>query len=110
MSNDSVGPTEGAFYYLPWRRRQFKLAGTCQLVPFDPTLLRCAKKRRVEPPEEVAQRKPFGRVSLTLSETKGRGPFEILKFRICSAFKWGNLLRILEALSFWLVSTYWFAR
>ena len=55
-----------------------QLAGTCQPGSSDPILLSCAKKTGVGRQEEVAQRKPFERVSSGLfRKQKGRGPFEI---------------------------------
>ena len=51
------------------------LAETCQLVQFDPTLLSCAKKRRVEPPGRNCPKETLQKGFLwTLSETEGRGP------------------------------------
>ena len=54
------------------------LEETCQLVQFDPTLLSCAKKRRVEPPGRSCPKETLERVSSGLfRKQKGRGPFEI---------------------------------
>ena len=67
----------GIFELDPWSRDQGEvLAETCQLVLFDPTLLSCAKKRRVEPPGRSCPKKTLGKGFLwTLSETKGPRPF-----------------------------------
>ena len=45
-------------------------------IGFDPTLLSCAKKRRVEPPGRSCPKKTLQKGFLwTLSETKGLRPF-----------------------------------
>ena len=55
-----------------------KLAEACQPGSSNPVLLSCAKKNGVGRQEEVAQRKPFKRVSSgLLRKQKGCGPFEI---------------------------------
>ena len=54
------------------RGDRVKLAETCQLVLFDPTLLSCAKKRGVEPP-----RRSCFRCAYRATEQKGRDPFDI---------------------------------
>ena len=74
-----LGPPKGAFYYLPWRRRQFKLAGVCQLVLFRPH----ASSLRKEAPCRAAGKKlpkgnPWKGFSGLFRNQKGRGPFEIL--------------------------------
>ena len=69
-------PKEGFFTAVRGAKRQFSLAETCQLVQFDPTLLSCAKKRRVEPPRRNCPKKTLQKGFLwTLSETKGLRPF-----------------------------------
>ena len=50
------------------RGDRVKLAETCQLVLFDPTLLSCAKKRRVEPPRRNCY------FTLARKYTRVRGP------------------------------------
>ena len=67
------------------RGDRVKLAETCQLVLFDPTLLSCAKKRRVEPP--------------------GRNCFFAKQE---SSILLGGLPRFLSTLSFWPVAAYRF--
>ena len=55
-----------------------KLAEACQPGSSNPILLSCAKKNGVGRQEEVAQRKPLGRVfSELFRKQKGCGPFEI---------------------------------
>ena len=54
------------------RGDRVKLAETCQLVLFDPTLLSCAKKRGVEPP-----RRSCFRCAYRATEQKGCDPFDI---------------------------------
>ena len=51
------------------------LAETFQLVQFDPTLLSCAKKRRVEPPRRNCPKETLQKGFLwTSSETEGQRP------------------------------------
>ena len=51
------------------------------MFDFDPTLLSCAKKRRVEPPGRSCPKEALERVSSGLfRKQKGRGPFEIPGF------------------------------
>ena len=74
--------------FLNWTRgpgTSVILAETCQLVLFDPTLLSCAKKRRVEPP--------------------GRNCFFAKQE---SSILLGGLPRFLSTLSFWPVAAYRF--
>ena len=54
------------------RGDRVKLAETCQLVLFDPTLLSCAKKRGVEPP-----RRNCCCCACRATEQKGCDPFDI---------------------------------
>ena len=71
------------------------LAETCQLVLFDPTLLSCAKKRRVEPPGRSCFLR--WRVNTQGSADPCAIPWVLVKQRLpCRA-----LLRFLPALSLW---------
>ena len=81
-----LGPPKGAFYYLPWRRRQFKLAGVCQLVLFRPH----ASSLRKEAPCRAAGKKlpkenPSKGFSLDSFGNKRAAALLISReFRICS--------------------------
>ena len=71
-------PKEGFFTAVRGGKRQFSMAENCQLVQFDPTLLSCAKKRRVEPRRRSCPEGTLERVSSgLLRKQKGCGPFEI---------------------------------
>ena len=104
-----LGPPKGAFYYLPWRRRQFKLAGVCQLVLFRPH----ASSLRKEAPCRAAGKKlpkenPSKGFSLdSFGNKRAAALLRSPEAQIYSTHPVERLLRILEALSFWHASTYW---
>ena len=96
-----LGPPKGAFYYLPWRRRQFKLAGVCQLVLFRPH----ASSLRKEAPCRAAGKKlpkenPSKGFSLdSFGNKRAAALLRSRESQIYSAHPVECLLRILEALS-----------
>ena len=72
------------------------LAETCQLVLFDPTLLSCAKKRRVEPPG----RSCFLRWRVNTQGSADPCAIPVVLVKQCLPCR--ALLRFLPALSFWI--------